>query len=86
MFYYGNIEEVPVSKRRRFNIYSEDTMEQEGRMAYQMIMNENRNSILPSWDRRAQMVQRVMKKLVPVSGLADANWEVHVVESPGGWL
>lgn len=81
VFYYGNIEEVPVSKRRRFNIYSEETMEQEGQMAYQMIMNENRNHILPSWDRRTQMVQRVMRKLVPVSGLADANWEVHVIES-----
>lgn len=28
------------------------------------------------------MVQRVLDRLVPSSGLVDANWEVHVIEAP----
>jgi hypothetical protein len=83
VFYISNLEKVPVSGRTRFNCYSDDVVEQEGRKAYQMIMHDNRNAILPSWDRRSQMVQRVMRRLIPVSGLTEVDWEVHVIESPG---
>lgn len=72
-----------MSGRRRFNCYSDATVEAEGRRMYQMIMQENARSILPDWDRRTKMVHRVMEKLIPASGLEHVDWEVHVIDSPG---
>jgi len=83
IFYVSNLEEVPVSGRRRFNCYSDATVEAEGERLYKMIMEDNKNAILPSWDRRVQMVDRVMEKLIPASGLEHVNWEVHVIDSSG---
>src|SRR6187402_116996 len=48
IFYISNLEEVPVSGRRRFNCYSDATVEAEGRRMYDMIMQENHNAILPA--------------------------------------
>ncbi|PMD44621.1 hypothetical protein L207DRAFT_630927 [Hyaloscypha variabilis F] len=80
-FYVSHLETVPVSGRRRFNCYSEDRVEEEGKMMYNMIMQQDRDAILPAWDPRTRMVQRVMNKLIPASGLEHVNWEVHVIES-----
>jgi len=46
-------------------------------------MQQYKDEILPSWDPRNKMVQRVMKKLIPASGLENVEWEVNVIESPG---
>jgi hypothetical protein len=72
-FYVSNLETVPVSGRRRFNCYSEESVEAEGQMMYKMIMQDNRDSILPAWDPRTRMVERVMTKLIPASGLENVN-------------
>lgn len=50
---------------------------------YRKIMEETRNAILPSWDPRTRMVDRVMERLIPASGLEHVNWEVHVINDPG---
>lgn len=83
VFYYSNLETVPVSGRRRFNCYSDETVEQEGVTAYNLIMQEARNAILPDFDRRSKQVKRVMKRLIPQSGLENVDWEVHVINSDG---
>jgi len=83
VFYVSNLEEVPVSGRWRFNCYSDATVEKEGQRMYTMIMDQYKRELLPTWDRRTQMVLRVMEKLIPASGLEDVNWEVHVIDSPG---
>ena len=83
VFYFSNLEEVPVSGRKRFNCYSDATVEAEGNRMYRMIMQENQDQILPSWDRRSKMVARVMDRLIPASGLTNVEWEVHVIDSPG---
>lgn len=49
---------------------------------YNQILQEYQGRILPPWDRRVQMVQRVLDRLIPASGLADENWEVHVIDDP----
>lgn len=69
--------------RRRFNCFSEESVEAESMMMYKLIMDSARNdgSLVPSWDPRVIMVKRVMKKLIPASGLKDADWEVNVLES-----
>ena len=85
VFYVTNLEEVPVSGRRRFNCYSDASVEKEGERMYRMIMQEagQAGALLPAWDKRSQMVQRVMERLIPASGLEDVRWEVHVIESGG---
>lgn len=83
LFYFTNLEDVPVSGRKRFNIYSHQDMEREGQMMYQQILRQYKGAILPEWDHRTQMVQRVMNRLIPASGIDNVNWEVNVIESNG---
>lgn len=54
-------------------------------MMYRMVMQDaiEQGALLPEWDRRSRMVQRVMDRLIPASGLEDQKWEVHVIESDG---
>jgi hypothetical protein len=83
IFYAVNLEEVPVSGRKRFNCYSEASVEKEGQLMFKQILAENGNAILPDWDSRTKMVRRVMNRLIPASGLTDVDWEVYVINSPG---
>lgn len=82
IFYYSNLEKVPVSGRQRFNCYSDRRVEAEALMDYNALMRQLEGAILPAWDPRSKMVARVMKRLIPASGFTDADWEVHVVHSP----
>lgn len=91
LFYWYNLEVVPVSGRRRFNCYSEKTVRDLSEMQYQHLlyaMERKGGRFLPSWDARVRMVQRVMDRLIPVSGGLlgqgdgqDAQWEVRVIEN-----
>jgi len=83
IFYFTHLEEVPVSGRKRFMCYSDASVEEQGRVLYNMVMQEAGRAILPSWDPRVRMVNRVMKRLIPASGLEHVDWEVHVIESNG---
>ena len=86
VFYFSNLETVPVSGRRRFNCYSDESVEAQGSLMYSKIMSDAENAILPSWDPRTKQVERVMRRLIPASGLEDVNWEVHVIQSNGRFL
>ncbi|GKT60339.1 mitochondrial metalloendopeptidase OMA1 [Colletotrichum tofieldiae] len=84
-FYYYNLQTVPVSGRQRFNCYSEAWVdrvsdEQVKRVIYEVESQGGR--FLPSWDPRSQMVARVMRRLIPVSGLDGQEWEVRVIDDP----
>lgn len=48
---------------------------------YNQVLQEYHGHILPHWDRRVQMVQRVLDRLIPASGLTDEHWEVNVIDS-----
>ncbi|KAI9815433.1 MAG: hypothetical protein M1827_002566 [Pycnora praestabilis] len=78
--YVYNLEQVPVSGRRRFNIVSKETEEQMAKQLYQQTLQQFGNKVLPARDPRSRMVQRVLNRLIPASGLGDANWEIHVVD------
>jgi predicted Zn-dependent protease len=52
-----------------------------GEQGYQEIMRQFRGEILPEWDPRVRMVERVMNRLIPVSGLESAKWQVHVIDA-----
>jgi len=83
VFYVSNIEEVPVSGRKRFNCYSEQSVEQEGERMYAMIMQQNQGAVLSLLDSRHRQVQRVMNRLIKAEGLDDIDWEVNVIHSNG---
>lgn len=85
-FYFVNMQTVPVSGRRRFNCFSQESVEkvadeQVKRIIYDVERQGGR--FLSDWDWRVQMVKRVMKRLIPVSGMEDAQWEIRVIDDPG---
>ncbi|KAB5554777.1 peptidase family M48-domain-containing protein [Coniochaeta sp. 2T2.1] len=85
IFYFANLETVPVSGRTRFNCYSTEAVREVGETQAKMVKYELERSggrLLPDWDRRTTMVKRVMAKLIPFSGMADERWEVYVIEDP----
>ncbi|RKU49720.1 hypothetical protein DL546_009892 [Coniochaeta pulveracea] len=86
IFYFYNLETVPVSGRTRFNCYSAASVREVGEAQAKMVMYELERQggrLLPDWDPRTRMVKRVMAKLIPFSGMKDEDWEVHVIEDPG---
>ncbi|KAI0474387.1 peptidase family M48-domain-containing protein [Xylaria cf. heliscus] len=85
-FYFMNIQTVPVSGRRRFNCYSEAKVKAAGEAQARHIEYEverRGGRFLTDWDPRTQRVKKVMKRLIPVSGMADDEWEVKVIDEPG---
>ncbi|KAI0005644.1 hypothetical protein F4779DRAFT_47931 [Xylariaceae sp. FL0662B] len=85
VFYFSNIQTVPVSGRRRFNCFSDEYVEaaseaQVKRLIWEVERQGGR--FLSDWDPRTAMVKRVMRRLIPVSGMADAQWEVVVIDDP----
>ncbi|KAI2625870.1 hypothetical protein GGR54DRAFT_637644 [Hypoxylon sp. NC1633] len=84
-FYYANIQTVPVSGRRRFNCYSDDSVKAAGEQQVKRLIWDVEHSdthFLSDWDPRMAMVKRVMKRLIPVSGMEDEQWEIRVIEDP----
>lgn len=81
VFYFTHLEEVPESGRKRFMCYSEETVEEQGQLLYQEIMQSQGRAILPEWDARTRMVNRVMDRLIQANGLEHVPWEIHVINS-----
>jgi hypothetical protein len=83
VFYVTHLEDVPVSGRTRFICYSDESVEEEGKLAYRHVMSDYKHAILPEYDARTQQVKRVMRRLIPASGMEGVDWEVSVIDSPG---
>ncbi len=87
LFYFTHLEVVPVSGRRRFNCFGEDTMRMLGEMQYEELMQEAKEQhqrFLPDYDPRTMLVRHVMSRLIPVSGMPNApgDWEICVIDDP----
>lgn len=82
VFYCTNLERVPISGRLRFNCISPALEQQIAGGQEQQIMQEFQRNILPAYHPDARMVDRVMMRLIPASGLEDLNWEVKVIDDP----
>lgn len=85
-FYFMNIETVPVSGRRRFNCYSEAKVKAAGEAQARNIelqVEHSGGGFLNDWDPRTVMLRRVLRRLIPVSGMKDDEWEVRVIDNPG---
>lgn len=84
-FYVYNLEEVPITGRRRFNCLSPETEKQIlGDAGYQDLLREYRGKILPEYHPYTRMVKRVVERLVPSVGDLgnETEWAVHVVDEP----
>ncbi|KAL2125979.1 hypothetical protein VTI74DRAFT_2033 [Chaetomium olivicolor] len=85
IFYFSNLETVPVSGRTRFNVYSPESVKKAGEMEYKRLLWELETKgvrILPDWDPRTIRVKRVMARLIPFSGMQGEEWQVFVVDDP----
>ncbi|KAI9167601.1 Mitochondrial metalloendopeptidase OMA1 [Paramyrothecium foliicola] len=81
-FYLYNSELVPVSGRRRFNFLSDALVARVHARAADAIIRqveEQGGRLLSDWDPRTMMVKRVMKRLIPVSGMTELDWEIFVI-------
>ncbi|KAG5998340.1 hypothetical protein E4U52_000675 [Claviceps spartinae] len=82
LFYFSTSQRVPVTGRRRFSFLSDEFVKyvhaKIGDDIVQMVHDQG-GHFLPAWDPRTILVKRVMRKLIPVSGLPDLNWEISVV-------
>ena len=81
-FYIINLETVPISGRRRFNIISIDMEQQLGDSIKQQTLSQYKGRILSHGERRHILVQRVLNKLIPASGLQENKWEIYVIDDP----
>lgn len=81
-FYLYNSQTVPVTGRRRFNFLSDALVARAYARGADAIINqveEQGGRFLSDWDPRTMMVKRVMKRLIPVSGMTDLDWEIRVI-------
>ncbi|KAF7559557.1 hypothetical protein G7046_g4590 [Stylonectria norvegica] len=81
-FYIYNSQTVPVTGRRRFNFMSDAMVARANSSAAGQIIKQVQaqgGHFLSDWDPRTRLVKRVMKRLIPVSGMTDLNWEIYVI-------
>lgn len=83
-FYVLNLEEVPVSHRRRFNCISPELEKKLlAGQGYEEILQEFRGKFLPDHHPYTQMVARVVQRLLPAAeGLAGDEFVIHVIDDP----
>jgi metalloendopeptidase OMA1, mitochondrial len=85
VFYVYNLEEVPITGRRRFNCLSPETEKQLlGDAGYQDLLREYRGRILPENHPYTRMVTGVVMRLLPAVGNlgTETEWAVHVIDEP----
>jgi hypothetical protein len=83
--YLYNLEQVPVSGRRRFNIIPAQLEEMLGSSTVEEVRQQYAGRILPDSDVRVRQVKKVLARLLPYAegeGLQGLDWEVTVIESP----
>ncbi|KAJ3331308.1 hypothetical protein HDU93_009837, partial [Gonapodya sp. JEL0774] len=81
-YYLMNLDVVPISGRVRFlDVTPEDELWL-AEILYNQLLEDNKDTYLSEWNPMTLMVKSVAKRLVPVSGLTNLDWKVHVVENP----
>ena len=84
VFYLYNLEQVPISGRRRFNCISAETEKKLfGDSGYGELLQQFQGKILPAYHPYTQLVAHVCERLLPSTGdLAGDGWVVHVIDDP----
>ena len=81
-FYFSNLEEVPISGRRRFNCISPAREAALAESQYREVMQEYGQYVLPPSHPHSELVNRVLGRLITAAGLEGQNWEVKVINDP----
>lgn len=80
MVYWMNLEVVPVSGRRRFNVVGPGIEARMAKEMYEETLRQFRGKILHGRHAASRNVQRVLDRLIPASGLQHLDWEVFVID------
>ncbi|KAJ1662380.1 metalloendopeptidase [Coemansia sp. RSA 1646] len=80
VYYQAHIEESPTGRRRFINI-SRETEVSMGAQSYRQVLAQYGKLIVPSGTPVDRYVQRIAQRVIAATGM-DADWEVHVIESP----
>jgi Zn-dependent protease with chaperone function len=81
--YVLNLEEVPVSGRRRFNVVSAQLEESLAASTVAEVQQQYGAQMLAEGDARVRLVRRVLQRLLPYApGVEGLQWEVTVIDSP----
>lgn len=81
-FYLLSSQQVPLTGRRRFNFLSEELVARMYPRATSDVMSmvyEQGSHVMPDDHPSTIVVKKVMRKLIPVSGLADWDWKIWVI-------
>ena len=81
-FYWYNLDRVPITGRRRFNCISPNLEKQISAGGYHQILRQFSGKVLPPGHPYTLMVNRVMERLIPNSGMDGEEWEVRVINDP----
>lgn len=65
--------------RRRFNCVSTAQELKMGEQSYREVLAEYRGRILPDHHPLSLMVDRILRRLIPLAPIPGANWRVHVI-------
>ena len=82
LIYVANLETVPISGRRRFNIVSPTWEKQIASGGFEAKCENYKDLILPPDHPYSKQVQRVLKRLVDGSRLQDEDWQYRVINDP----
>lgn len=82
VFYYTNLEYVPISGRRRFNFISPDQEVGLAKDGFREVMQEFGNKVLPPHHPYSVLVSSVVARLLQAAGLQSNEWQVRVIDDP----
>jgi hypothetical protein len=70
-FYIYNLEEVPITHRRRFNCMPPGWDKGAGDQMQKQVLSQYQGKVLPASDKRVLLVAKVLNRLIPASGMPD---------------
>ena len=84
--YVYNLEEVPVTHRRRWNIVSPSLEKKLAGAGYEGVLNQYKGRVLPKDHPYTRLAARVVERLIPTipqtGGVTGEEWHIHVIDDP----
>ncbi|KAI9003353.1 peptidase family M48-domain-containing protein [Hyaloraphidium curvatum] len=82
VYYFTHQDRVPISGRKRFLSVTPEEEIFMARVSLQQVLQEYGSKIVPPNHPIHQFVAGVVKRLLPVTGLTDLEWEIRVIADP----
>ncbi|KAI9665216.1 MAG: hypothetical protein M1831_002226 [Alyxoria varia] len=81
-YYVTHVEEAPLTGRRRFMASFPSFVHRYLEGTGGMLTEAYKDRLLPPTDKRHQLAQRVLERLIPSSGQAEKKWKLYVIDDP----